>query len=198
MPNLKTRNFHLIWIIFYALASSCKPAPAKVIVIQPYTGFNEKRTEQVLRQIREIYPNTHLKKAIPLPAAAYYPKRDRYRADSLIKFLSRSVGPDTLVIGMTIRDISATKDTIQDWGIMGLGNCPGNACVVSTFRLSSTRLDDQFYKVALHELGHCLGLKHCPNKTCLMRDAEGGNPLDQEKGFCPSCKSVLKAKGWNL
>jgi archaemetzincin len=31
-----------------------------------------------------------------------------------------------------------------------------------------------------------------------MRAAEGGNPLNEEKDFCPSCKAFLKGKGWNL
>jgi archaemetzincin len=79
---------------------------------------------------------------------------------------------------------------------MGLGFEPGNACVISTFRLSKTNFAAQFYKVALHELGHTQGLPHCPNKTCLMRDAEGSNHLDEETGFCPSCKAYLKSKGW--
>jgi archaemetzincin len=31
-----------------------------------------------------------------------------------------------------------------------------------------------------------------------MRDAEGGNPTDEETGFCPSCKEFLIRKGWQL
>ncbi len=81
---------------------------------------------------------------------------------------------------------------------MGLGYCPGNACVVSTFRLDKDNLSNQFYKVAIHELGHTQGLPHCTAKTCLMRDAEGKNNLDNEFDFCEKCKKLLKAKGWNF
>jgi archaemetzincin len=35
-------------------------------------------------------------------------------------------------------------------------------------------------------------------KTCFMRDAEGGNPLNEEKEFCSTCKSFLVKKGWRL
>lgn len=35
-------------------------------------------------------------------------------------------------------------------------------------------------------------------KSCLMRDAEGKNLLDQEHEFCSSCKKYLKEKNWNL
>jgi archaemetzincin len=57
---------------------------------------------------------------------------------------------------------------------------------------------DQFYKVALHELGHTEGLQHCPIKSCLMRDAEGGNPLDDETAFCTACKKYLQTKNWKF
>jgi len=195
---MKTKRQITLLTIFFCLFFSCKTKHDNVIMIQPYSDFNEKLSGEIHKQILGIYPNTVIERSIPLPIGAYYKPKDRYRSDILIKYLSHSIGRDTIVIGMTTKDISTTKDSIEDWGIMGLGYCPGNACVVSTFRLTKTRLEEQFYKVALHELGHTLGLKHCSDKTCLMRDAEGGNPLDKEKGFCTTCKSLLKTKGWNL
>ena len=81
---------------------------------------------------------------------------------------------------------------------MGLGFEPGNACVVSTYRLSRNNLLNQLDKLTLHELGHTQGLPHCNKKECFMRDAEGGNYFDEETSFCQSCKSFLKSKGWQL
>jgi archaemetzincin len=95
-------------------------------------------------------------------------------------------------------DISTTKNGIKDWGIMGLGYRPGKSCVVSDFRMAVKNRNQQFYKVVLHELGHTEGLPHCKTKTCLMRDAEGGNHLDEEKDFCKNCKDFLLNKGWQL
>ena len=129
---------------------------------------------------------------------AYYPVRNRYRADSLIRYLSQSDSRDTILIGITNKDISTSKNQIRDWGVMGLGYRPGDACVISTYRLSKADLDSQLYKVAIHELGHTQGLSHCKDKTCFMRDADGGNPLGEEKDFCPDCKSTLRSKGWWL
>lgn len=43
-----------------------------------------------------------------------------------------------------------------------------------------------------------------PNKSppsmprCLMRDAEGKNPLDAEKDFCAQCKGELRGLGFGL
>jgi len=171
----------------------------RVIVIQPLGDFSSAQSELVYRQLSKINPGIIVRSAIPIPAATYYPPRDRYRADSLIKYLSSRFGhADTVIIGLTSKDISATKNDIKDWGVMGFGYSPGNACVVSSFRLSKANQQEQFYKVAIHELGHTQGLPHCEEKTCFMRDAEGGNPLNEEKDFCPACKSFLKSKGWRL
>ncbi len=106
--------------------------------------------------------------------------------------------PGHITIGLTSKDISTTKGKIEDYGIMGLGYTPGNACVVSTFRVSKENKQNQFFKFCIHELGHTSGLPHCPEKTCFMRDAEGGNPSNEEKDFCPKCKVHLISKDWNL
>jgi archaemetzincin len=167
----------------------------RVIVIQPFNDFSPSLTKIVYERLKEINLNTILRTPLPIPAKAFYPLRNRYREDSLMSYLNQFGSSDTVIIGMTSKDISTTKNSISDWGIMGLAYCPGNACVVSAFRLSKTNLSEQFYKVAIHELGHSQGLPHCINKTCFMSDAEGGNHLNEEKDFCLSCKSILKSKG---
>lgn len=106
--------------------------------------------------------------------------------------------PREVYVGITTRDISTTKDDIPDWGIMGLGFQPGPASVVSTFRLHKNNVPEELFKVAIHEVGHTMGLAHCEVRTCFMRDAEGKNSTGEEKEFCPQCKKYLLAKGWIL
>jgi len=148
--------------------------------------------------LKKVNPKTFIRKTVPLPESSFYFPRNRNRADSIIKYLDHFAGTDTVIIGLTSKDVSITKGNINDWGVMGLGNEPGNACVVSTYRLSKTNLSSQLNKLALHELGHTQGLPHCNNKKCFMRDAEGSNHFDEETGFCQSCKSFLESKGWLL
>ena len=169
-----------------------------IIVIQPFSDIPEEYVKYVYDELLNVYPNLELKKTIPLPKTAYYSPRKRYRADSLINYLSTITDAGHVTIGLTSKDISATKDQYADWGIMGFGFCPGKACVASTFRLSKTDLLSQFFKVAIHELGHTQDLNHCPVKTCFMRDAEGKNLTGEEKEFCPKCKAVLVEKGWKF
>jgi archaemetzincin len=185
--------------LFISCQQNAKPInKPKAIIIQPFNDLSTPQIEIVYKQLKAINPNIILRTAIALPASAFYEKRNRYRADLLIRFLSTLTHKDSVVIGITSKDISTIKGKIVDWGVMGLGYCPGNACAVSTFRLSKTNREAQFYKVAIHELGHTQGLPHCANNTCYMRDADGGNPLDDEIDFCKSCKTFLKSKGWVL
>ncbi len=167
------------------------------IIIQPFDDFPIQRANFIYNNVKNIYSNTVLFKSVALPKKSYYPARNRYRADSIINWLSERVTINQIIAGLTTKDISATKGNYLDWGIMGLGQCPGNACVVSSFRLKDLS-NEQLFKVVIHELGHTQGLEHCLVKTCFMRDAEGRNPTDEEIEFCPSCKKVLLSKGWKL
>lgn len=130
-----------------------------------------------------------------LPRNAYVKERNRYRADSLIRLLRDAHQKDTITVGLTNYDISTTKNEVKDWGVMGLGYRPGRGCVISTYRLTKQNKQAQLLKVVLHEIGHTLNLPHCPEKSCLMRDAEGGNPLNEEKDYCSKCKEKLVDKG---
>jgi archaemetzincin len=197
IKNWAIRIVAFSYLLFFSCTGSVPPH-GKVIVIQPFIDFNRSQAEIVYKELKKINPNIILRAAIQLPYFAYYPARDRYRADSLLHYLSHYGTTDTILIGLTNKDISTTKDQVKDWGVMGLGKCPGNACIVSTHRLSENDQNDQLYKLALHELGHTQGLGHCKNKTCIMRDAEGGNHLEEEIDFCPVCKNYLRDKGWRL
>jgi len=142
-----------------------------------------------------------------LPKEAFYPKRNRYRADKLLSYLNNEVMPGTqcrLVVGMTSVDISTTKGKVADWGIFGLGQVGGTACVVSTHRLigkvSRKRGIVRVVKVVTHEVGHTLGLHHCEQPRCLMNDAKGKvKTVDDEPGeLCEACRSLVRASHGDL
>ena len=191
---MKSIQIVLLILLTGVLFSCGFSANQRVIVIQPLGNMPVATVNLVWKQLKQVSPHVILNDAIPLPAFAYYRPRDRYRADSMISYLNHN-GKDTIIVGITNRDISIAKGKITDWGIMGLGLTPGNACVVSTFRLPQKNRMAQLYKLTLHELGHTQGLSHCTNKYCLMRDAEGSNHFDETPGFCANCKALLKSKG---
>lgn len=175
-----------------------KPKPSITILIQPFRDINFEKVGIVAEGIKKVYPNIKVLEAIDFPENAYYRERNRYRADSTLKFLNSRTKEGFVTIGLTSKDISATKGKIKDFGIMGLGYRPGKACVASSFRLSREKSDEQFYKIAIHELGHTQGLPHCPEKMCFMRDAEGKNPTNEETDFCKKCKTFLINKNWKF
>jgi archaemetzincin len=200
--------FFLLGLFIYCQPNNVKTATivsqkseglkTKAILIQPFIGFNYDRTQIVLSGLKEVFNNTITARPINLPISAYVKARNRYRADSLLDFLMTLRGEDTISVGLTNCDISATKGNIPDWGVMGLSYMPGRACVVSSFRLHKENLNDQLMKVVLHELGHALGLPHCKAPGCIMKDAEGKNNIDQETGFCEFCKKVLRQNGFTI
>ncbi|MFZ1527428.1 MAG: matrixin family metalloprotease [Ferruginibacter sp.] len=149
-------------------------------------------------EIKKYYSNISIAPPVELPAVAYYAPRKRYRADSIISILAKKAGTNQVILGLTAKDISTGNKQVKDWGVMGLGYCPGKACVASGFRLLKKDKKTQLFKVAIHELGHTQGLSHCSQKYCFMRDAEGGNPTNEEKAFCSSCKNLLKTRGWTF
>ncbi|UHO39298.1 Zn-dependent protease [Chryseobacterium capnotolerans] len=203
---MKNNSFAYLLFLFLMFSCSEKQKTEKqpeqkatvTILIQPFRDIQSEKVKAVAEGIKKVYPNVEVLEAIDFPGNAYYKERNRYRADSIIKFLNTKTKENFVTIGLTSKDISVTKGKIKDFGVMGLGYRPGKACVASDFRLNKENSDEQFYKIAIHELGHTQGLPHCPEKMCFMRDAEGKNPTNEETDFCQKCKTFLISKNWKF
>lgn len=173
------------------------------INIQPLDGMDDIDVNFLKKNLEHWYKiDVHILSSVSKPVSAWYHPRERYIADTLLTFLN-SISPskEVYMIGLTVCDISIMKDEGINWGIMGYGFQPGNACVVSSYRLkkgvtSTKHLQERILKVALHELGHNFGLPHCPDQTCFLVDAEGKNKLDAEVGFCNKCHNYLLKNGF--
>ena len=190
--------FSLIFSCEKSKLSDLKSEEEITILIQPFEDVKPKQLAEISENIRKIYPKIKILEPVDFPKNAFYQPRNRYRADSIIKYLRTKTPNNCVTLALTNKDISVTKGKVADFGVMGLGYRPGNACVASSFRLNPKNKNEQFYKIAIHELGHTQGLKHCPDKTCFMRDAEGKNPTNEEKDFCQNCKKVLRSKHWKI
>ena len=191
----------LLFIVTLISVISCQREPIK-IAIQPFNGVNKLYVASAKSAIEDHFDAEVIVLAYrPLPANCWYEPRNRYRADSLIHFL-KSQKPDSItkIIGLTNQDISTTKGKYVDWGILGLGFRPGLSCVVSVFRLkrgtSNTEvIKGRMRKVVIHELGHTMGRKHCPEEKCVMQDAKGKLQTVEEanEAFCEKCQGKLGA-----
>ena len=198
---------------FFIIAVSCNQSPSSnnqkisialkdkpvIIILQPIGNFSK----TTLKFLEDSIPKFYTVKIViaspeAFPSNAYYASRKRYRADTIINWL-KQIKPDSarLIVALTNSDISTTKGSIKDYGVMGLGFQPGVACVVSSFRLqndhpSQQLLQQRIFKTVVHEIGHNFGLPHCSNKNCIMADAEGKLNQDNEKDLGEECKKKLK------
>jgi archaemetzincin len=176
----------------------------RVLYLQPLgRELPEKDVALVRESIAQFYDLEV--KALPrieLPRAAYYAPRARYRAEKLLELLEKKLpaGGDR-ILGLTGVDISTTKGEIKDWGILGLANLNSTVCVISAFRCrmkakGALHARMRLAKVAVHEVGHTLGLEHCETVGCLMEDARGlVKTCDREFDLCAECRRKIAASG---
>jgi archaemetzincin len=86
--------------------------------------------------------------------------------------------------------------------VFGLARASVGAAVVSTARLSNEYygrsandddLIDRITKEGAHEVGHLLGLDHCPDRECIMFKPDTLDELDRKKKvLCKICSERLE------
>lgn len=93
------------------------------------------------------------------------------------------------VIGITDKDIYMPRLNF----VFGLASPKEKVAVVSLARLKSEKsqlFKKRIKKEILHEIGHILGLNHCPDEKCAMRFSKNIIDVDNKTdNFCQICKS---------
>ena len=175
---------------------TCPPESYVHIDLQPFGDFTQKEANQLKEELEKHLVPIYLSEieVLPkkdIPASCLYKPRNRYWAGKILGFLKQqNQGSDFVTIGLTHRDISTSIHRQYNYGIMGLSFLPGEACVVSTYRL---KRKDDLWKVTIHEFLHSRGLPHCKKDDlkCLMQDAHGKNTFYMKHGLCEDCKKTL-------
>lgn len=182
-------------LLFFSCFGFSKPI--EVINIQPLGKVSPEYIEVVKKSVKSFYGyDCVVKKRIDVTTSILSKVTKRIDADKLLdKYKSAQ---NTMII--TEKDICHFKDKLRpEYGIFGLGLRPGKICVISTFRLkrkvNKQKTYERLGKVAIHEIGHNLGLYHCTNdKQCLMNDARGTiKQVDLGRvWFCEKCMAKIK------
>lgn len=187
ISKVLVKKITLLHLLVTLLISTFSFAQAKPKIGLVYFSQVDKQLEEKIKLGIESTYNCIIipYRNISLPQTAFYPPRNRYRAEKILDYL-KTISSYKNTIGLTTKDISTTKDQYLDWGVMGLGT--NSLCVVSTYRLGGSY--ERAVKVAIHEVGHCLKLPHCSNTLCVMTAGDGtAKNLDKSSRYlCNSCK----------
>lgn len=151
--------------------------------IIPFQGVPE---SAVLHLVQDLQPfNIHalVGSTASLPKEAFNEHKRQYIADQVLAFLTGNY--QERVLGIIGDDMYRY---ILDY-IKGFADLPGRCAVISVYRLQTIK-DELKYRshlceLALHELGHTLGLEHCKDDECVMYQGQLRNPLKYH--YCPAC-----------
>jgi archaemetzincin len=137
-------------------------------------------------------------RSVPLPQPAYDRRRNQYLANAFLALAAQAApalaDPRGRVLAVTEADLYA--DDINF--ILGMAESRGRTAVISLCRLAlgtdREKRRMRALKEAVHELGHTLGLAHCPDAGCVMHFSNALADTDR-KGhrMCPVCERKLKA-----
>jgi archaemetzincin len=105
---------------------------------------------------------------------------------------------EEVVLGVTGVDLTAPGLNF----VFGLADPRSRAAVISLARLypefygqprDPRRFKARAVKEAVHELGHLLGLGHCPDPACVMSFSNSLADTDKKgPGFCAPCRELLR------
>jgi len=133
------------------------------------------------------------------PEGTFDGSRGQYNSTKMLRLLlDDSSDLADYILGVASVDLFIPVLTF----VYGEAQLDGKAAVVSIHRLQpevyglpadQTLLQERLLKEAVHELGHCFGLVHCPDNECVMHVSTYVEEVDlKTAGFCPSCAENIK------
>lgn len=192
-------SFLFILLLFFISCNNDKKVSEKTIALITLAEKEHEFLPDLKKNIESFYGC----KVVILPhknapVTAYNMDSRYYHADSLLKFLSDYITPEyDCIQGILDGDIAINYGSTKHWKVFGLGYCPGNSSVISPYRMYGNnatieQVKQRVLNVSIHEIGHNLGLKHCSDSACLMKDAKSSiKNIEGNKTLCNKCKKIL-------
>lgn len=144
------------------------------------------------------------KSILPIPRKAYNASRRQYLSTIILNcvkdYAERNRNKSTFnrILGVTDVDLYAPGLNF----IFGEAELLGEAAIISLYRLRPEFYGEQpnrdlfterAIKEAIHEIGHTLGLRHCPNPTCVMHFSLHIGMTDRKRReFCHGCRRKIE------
>ncbi len=133
------------------------------------------------------------------PLYAYNAQRRQYLASAILNCLSELHWPATeRVLGLVDEDLYVPELNF----VFGQALLGGRAAVIALPRLRQGFYglpdDDRLFreraiKEAIHELGHTYGLRHCPDRRCVMHFSNSLHDTDEKQAtFCVQCRAAVE------
>jgi archaemetzincin len=139
---------------------------------------------------------TIIKKVFPVPMLAFDKKRNQYSSSVILNEIRAYASKSERfhgVLGVVDVDIFVPEMNY----VFGEAYTPGRAALISLWRLkpkfygenaSSAVFVLRALKESIHELGHTLGLPHCPRSLCVMHFSNSIFDTDKKQSLlCDHC-----------
>ena len=182
---------------------------ALTIGILPIGQVDPALLHKIEENIAKVFPETNcfiMKEKVALPEAAFDKNRKQYRSNqilALIQSYTEKTKKANHILGVMDADIFVPELNF----VFGEATISGKAALISLWRLKpefyKSKSDPELYaervqKEAVHEVGHTLGLKHCPRSSCVMHFSNSIFDTDKKQNlFCDDCylKAALAING---
>ena len=158
--------------------------PIASLTILPIQPFYMNDLEDIVRMLNVHEISSKLERSILRPRGAYDAKRHQLRAALLLERARSCSGRPVLAV----TDADCYAGTLNF--VFGMADVGGGAALVSLHRLRVGASIDIFrrrvMKEIVHELGHALGLGHCPDARCVMHFSNSLADTDaKSEQVCP-------------
>lgn len=207
-----------VCLVIALIQLSCRNAPTiylkhnnhkKSIALQPIGKRDQKQLSLLQTELSRFF---HIKvlvlDSIEIEPTLQVGLDKGYNADSVLPVLLKETNDSIVqIVGITnnqtyilkksIGQVNHKADTLYYYDdVFGYSFLSEKACLVSDYKLISNDTAlwrNRLRKVAIHEIGHCLGLSHCPTDDCLMSEKYGNIANLNKPGgdYCSLCKKKL-------
>jgi archaemetzincin len=167
--------------------------------ILPVGEIDESVLLRVEHDLPLVFPKTACRvvdERSPLPEKAFDEKRNQYSSNFILAKVQAYAARQkeiNRVLGIADVDIFVPELNF----VFGEAANPGIAALISLWRLKPEFygsppekgvLAERSVKEAVHEIGHTLGLSHCPRSFCVMHFSNSVFDTDRKKSlFCDDC-----------